>query len=370
MGINRTSDRTIELFSRYNLLNQADGTFIGLDVTASIDGTNNFSDSYTPALGAVVSWELGSFGAVYLEPMWVNNSNPLPSELEDDNDTFMIGLGARDAHPANTVRGRRVDSARRVRTGGQSRSRSASRSAPAGILPAQFLERLRDHDGAARARRHVVRRLVPGVQHLEEVLLEESDVSSSDAFGAHVVAVRISLIGLCDNHFAGAAFIGTSFDGLHRPQRLRSTPNRAPAGTWTDHPLAQLTFVRVREFIREPEALFWSLAFPILLAAGLGIAFRNRPPEVLKIAVVTPELAESLRARAAARRADADARRRRTCAANGPGGAARRGRRQRGEVVYRYDDTNPEGRTARMLADAAPCSAPRAARIRYRPAIA
>jgi len=95
VGINRTSDRTIELFSRYNLLNQADGAFIGLDIAASIDGTNNFRDSYTPALGAVVSWELGSFGAVYLEPMWVNNSNPLPSELEDDNDTFMIGLGAR-----------------------------------------------------------------------------------------------------------------------------------------------------------------------------------------------------------------------------------------------------------------------------------
>ncbi len=65
--------------------------------------------------------------------------------------------------------------------------------------------------------------------------------------------------------------------------------------TWTDHALAQLTFVRVREFIREPEALFWSLAFPVLLAAGLGVAFRNRPPDVLKIAVVTPELAESLR---------------------------------------------------------------------------
>ena len=32
---------------------------------------------------------------VYVEPMWVNNSNPLPSELVDDNDTFMLGLGAR-----------------------------------------------------------------------------------------------------------------------------------------------------------------------------------------------------------------------------------------------------------------------------------
>src|SRR5713101_5312341 len=62
-----------------------------------------------------------------------------------------------------------------------------------------------------------------------------------------------------------------------------------------DHPLVQLTLVRFYEFIREPEALFWVFAFPILLAAGLGIAFRNRPAEVLKIAVVTPELAQSLR---------------------------------------------------------------------------
>jgi hypothetical protein len=94
-GINRTSDRTVEFFSRYNLLNQADGRIVGLDVTASIDGTNNFRDSYTPALGVVISRELGSIGAIYAEPMWVNNSNPEPSELTDDNDTYMLGLGAR-----------------------------------------------------------------------------------------------------------------------------------------------------------------------------------------------------------------------------------------------------------------------------------
>ena len=81
---------------RYNLLNQADGHWFGLDAIASIDGTNNFRDSYTPALGVVLSREFGSHGAVYVEPMWVNNSNPLPSELDDDdNDTFMLGLGTR-----------------------------------------------------------------------------------------------------------------------------------------------------------------------------------------------------------------------------------------------------------------------------------
>jgi ABC-type multidrug transport system permease subunit len=119
-----------------------------------------------------------------------------------------------------------------------------------------------------------------------------------------------------------------------------------------DHALAQLVLVRIREFVREPEALFWGLAFPILLAAGLGIAFRNRPPDVLKVAAAGPELTASL-----AREPQLDVRElSREAAARalmigevalvaepGAGGA----------VTYRYDDTNPEGRTARMLADAA-----------------
>ena len=61
------------------------------------------------------------------------------------------------------------------------------------------------------------------------------------------------------------------------------------------HPLFQLTLVRFREFVREPEALFWVFLFPMLLAAGLGIAFRNRPAEMLQVAAVTPELARALR---------------------------------------------------------------------------
>ena len=55
---------------------------------------------------------------------------------------------------------------------------------------------------------------------------------------------------------------------------------------WTDHPLVQLTRVRYREFFREPEAVFWVFIFPVLLAAGLGIAFRNRAPERTGVAVV------------------------------------------------------------------------------------
>lgn len=50
-------------------------------------------------------------------------------------------------------------------------------------------------------------------------------------------------------------------------------------------PLWQLTRARVLEFIREPEAIFWVFVFPVLMALGLGIAFRNRPVESLRVAV-------------------------------------------------------------------------------------
>ncbi len=94
VGINRTSERTIQFFGQYDLKNQQSFP-VGLGVWASMDGTNNFKDSYSPALGVIVSRELGRYGALYAEPIWVNNSNPEPSELVEDNDSFIIGLGAR-----------------------------------------------------------------------------------------------------------------------------------------------------------------------------------------------------------------------------------------------------------------------------------
>jgi len=51
--------------------------------------------------------------------------------------------------------------------------------------------------------------------------------------------------------------------------------------------MVQLTLVRFREFIREPEAVFWTFVFPILLAAGLGIAFRQRGPDKVQVGVIT-----------------------------------------------------------------------------------
>ena len=43
----------------------------------------------------------------------------------------------------------------------------------------------------------------------------------------------------------------------------------------------------MRELKREPEVIFWVFVFPLLLALGLGVAFRDKPAEVAPVAVVS-----------------------------------------------------------------------------------
>ena len=52
---------------------------------------------------------------------------------------------------------------------------------------------------------------------------------------------------------------------------------------------------RLKEMYREPEVIFWVFVFPILLALGLGIAFRNKPADVSRVVVVAgPEAARAM----------------------------------------------------------------------------
>jgi ABC-2 type transport system permease protein len=119
-----------------------------------------------------------------------------------------------------------------------------------------------------------------------------------------------------------------------------------------DHPLLQLTLARMREFYREPEAVFWVFGFPIVLAFALGIAFRNRGPVELNVGVLrgpadsgvtalldrSPALAarilDSAEARAALRTG-------RIALLVIPGDP----------IVYRYDSTQSDSRLARLEAD-------------------
>ncbi len=115
--------------------------------------------------------------------------------------------------------------------------------------------------------------------------------------------------------------------------------------------LYQLTMVRFRLFLREPEAVFWIFIFPILLAAGLGLAFRNRPADVLQVSATTTQLTQALAADkglTASTMNEADGTR-----ALATGSILLLAIQTADGVAYKFDETNPDARTARLIADRA-----------------
>ena len=94
VDFNRTSSRTITFSTQYEIKNQKSFP-VGIAAVASVDGTNNFRDSYSPGIQAVISREVGDRAAIYVEPAWINNTNAQPKAIVDHNDTVLVGLGAR-----------------------------------------------------------------------------------------------------------------------------------------------------------------------------------------------------------------------------------------------------------------------------------
>lgn len=124
------------------------------------------------------------------------------------------------------------------------------------------------------------------------------------------------------------------------------------------HPLIELTLARVREFVREPEALFWVFIFPVLLAFALGIAFRNTAPEKSRIAVADEGGNSAELVAALSRSAEVDA------VLLSPEEAAKalrtgkvdllvrsKGTQQAEAFDFKFDPTRPESRVARLAAD-------------------
>jgi ABC-2 type transport system permease protein len=135
---------------------------------------------------------------------------------------------------------------------------------------------------------------------------------------------------------------------------MMDSPSEAQGREARLHPLIELTKARLREFFRERGLIFWVFGFPILMAVGLGLAFRNRPPEKPFIAVIAPvpPSAASLALRdspnvTAVLVSEEEALR----------GLARSKYAlvvdsRMPEPVYRYDPMQPEARLARALTDA------------------
>ena len=117
-------------------------------------------------------------------------------------------------------------------------------------------------------------------------------------------------------------------------------------------PLRELTLARIRSFVREPEALFWTFGFPIMMALGLGIAFREAPVQKVVVGVergtagdrytaplrASDEVELRVLPRDSAERA----------LAKGDVSVLLTGR---DTLVYRYDPGRSESSSARLVAD-------------------
>ena len=117
-------------------------------------------------------------------------------------------------------------------------------------------------------------------------------------------------------------------------------------------PLYELTLARLRQFFREPGAVFWTFGFPLVLSLALGLAFRNKPPDPISVAVEDGPQAERIAA-VLATRTDIHARR----MSEGDAHQALR----TGKValvitsaeprVYTFDRMRPDSKVARAVID-------------------
>ena len=121
------------------------------------------------------------------------------------------------------------------------------------------------------------------------------------------------------------------------------------------HPLVELTAMRVREFLREKEAVFWVFIFPVLMTFALGIAFRNTAPEQTPVAIeATADAKASEVAQLLSGSPEITAT---VMSADEASQALRSGkvsivvRPENHSFDYRFDPTRPESRTARLMID-------------------
>ncbi len=122
------------------------------------------------------------------------------------------------------------------------------------------------------------------------------------------------------------------------------------------HPLYELTSMRVREFLREREAVFWVFIFPVLMTFALGIAFRNTAPDKTLVAVeadaTDPNVTEIVNVLSRSPEITVS-----VLPAEEAARALRSGKvsivvePQHDSFDFRFDPTRPESRTARLIVD-------------------
>ena len=125
------------------------------------------------------------------------------------------------------------------------------------------------------------------------------------------------------------------------------TNDRLP---FAERALVQLTLARIREFTREPEALFWTFLFPMIMSVAMALAFPSRGTQPVRVGLA-PGDSELRRALAA----DAGVAVREV----NPGEELRALREGDVHVIvepgtpptYRFDPSRDESRAARLVVD-------------------
>src|SRR5512134_1433187 len=118
--------------------------------------------------------------------------------------------------------------------------------------------------------------------------------------------------------------------------------------------LAHLVATRIRETLRQPEAIFWTFLFPVLMSVALGVAFRSDRPDPAAVIVAEGPGADRLETglrgdnavaveRLAREEADARLRSGKAAVVVVPGDP----------LTYRFDPMRPESRLARARVEAA-----------------
>ena len=121
-------------------------------------------------------------------------------------------------------------------------------------------------------------------------------------------------------------------------------------------PLYELTSARMKEFLREPEAVFWVFAFPLLLAVALGFAFRAKGPDQIPVGVVAAGASDPAAERALKALGHAQGLLPRKFGAAEGREALRTGRisllvEPGPPAVFHFDETRPDSRIARLEAE-------------------
>jgi hypothetical protein len=87
-----TFGKTFQFHGQLEAVRQGDTTPVSIAALLSVEGTDNFTERRSPALGAAVSRTIGDRIAAYAVPIWAHNTGPQPGVSLD---TFFVGLGGR-----------------------------------------------------------------------------------------------------------------------------------------------------------------------------------------------------------------------------------------------------------------------------------